>query len=190
MKKKLIGIFIIFACFFVMCGCDLSNNKKSNNNTINDTKEKSDIKVYYKDNESINLFINEYNKENDPDITSEMISKKHIKGSDRDDVVTVSNDKLEINIYENYKISDSLSMSVYVGYKPQIQNQNEDFKEQFIKYIRIFDNTLTNDEIENYWNDMISEYRTSYNINDIEVMLSISNGKVSYFKLTSKMKFE
>ena len=54
MKKKIIGIFIIFACIFVMCGCDLSNNKKSNNNTINDTKEKSDIKVYYKDNESIN----------------------------------------------------------------------------------------------------------------------------------------
>ena len=30
MKKKIIGIFIIFACIFVMCGCDLSNNKKSN----------------------------------------------------------------------------------------------------------------------------------------------------------------
>ena len=55
MKKKIIGIFIIFSCIFVMCGCDLSNNKKSNNNTINDTKEKSDIKVYYKDNESINF---------------------------------------------------------------------------------------------------------------------------------------
>ena len=35
-------------------------------------------------------------------ITKEMVSKKTIKGDTKDDVVSISNDKFEINVYDNY----------------------------------------------------------------------------------------
>lgn len=186
--KKILLVFISIMCLLMLSGCnDLSNNDNKTSNKDSTSKESTNIETYYKDNESINLFINKYNSLNDSDITSNMISKKHIGGRDRDDVVTISNDKLEINIYENYKLRDEINMSVYVGYKPKIEKENDDFKVQFINYIKIFDDTLSDDEILNYWNDMISEYKSGYKIKEIDITPNVINGKVEYFKITAKI---
>lgn len=189
MLKKIFMSLMILLVIVSISGCLDNNNNDEENNSSNNNEINENIDTIYNDNESINLFLNKYNDLNDPDITSDMISKTHIGASDRDDVITVSNDVLTIHIYEDYKMNDTISMSVYIGYKSKILHKNEDFKEQFIKYIKVFDNTLTNDEIDSYWNDMISEYRSSYEINDIDIMLGISKGEVSDFKFTSKMSF-
>ena len=59
----------------------------------------------------------------------------------------------------------------------------DDYKEYFVKYIKMFDETLSDDDINNYWNDMISSYHSSYKINDIDILTSTNDGKIQYFKL-------
>ena len=182
MKK----IWIVVLLMLLLVGCSSSNEENNKKE-----EEKEIITEYYKDDESINLFINKYNKMYDPDITSDMISKKHIGGIDRDDVVIISNAKLELVIYGANKYGSDYKMSVYVGYKNGSGYTNEDFKEWFLKLVKMFDENLSDSEIENHWNDMISEYRSSYKINEIEIWpnISVGGGKITYYKIESKIDF-
>lgn len=183
--KKIILLLINITILFSLTGCsDISTNKT---NETNDNKEKINVETIYADNEAINLFINKYNSIYSPKITSEMLSKKHIGGRDRDDVVVIANDKLEIIIYDNYSSNGKYNMSVYVGYLAKDLTP-DDYKEQFVKYIKMFDETLSEEDINNYWNDMISSYHSSYEINDIDILTSTNDGKIQYFKLTNDIE--
>ena len=117
-----------------------------------------------------------------------MITKKHIGGRDRDNIATIFNEKLEIILYGSNKSNELYSMRVYIGYKPNVDSTNDDFKEQFIKYIKVLDDSLTDDDINNYWSDMIAEYRSGYKINKIDITPNVINGKLEYFKMTAKIK--
>ena len=185
MKK--IFLFVSLLLIFLY-GCSTNNDKSSGNNI--QKNDEQEIEIIYSDDKSINLFINKYNKNYDPDIESNMIVKKHIGGRDRDDVVDITNnDKLDISIYGANKNDSNYKMSVYIDNKEKEKVTNDEFKVEFIKYIRLFDKKLSDNEIDNYWNDMISEYRSYYEINDIEILTSVIDGKVNYFKITSNISF-
>lgn len=97
MKK----IIILLLCL-ALVSCGTTNKSKS---ITKDTSENSSSRVkvkdklIYKKDKSINSFLNKYNKINNPDITSDMVSMKKLKGKDKPDIVNISNDKLEIYIY-------------------------------------------------------------------------------------------
>lgn len=183
--KKIILLLISITVLFSLTGCsDISTDKTTE---TNDNKDKVNVETIYADNEAINLFINKYNSVYNPKITSEMLSKKHIGGRDRDDVVVIANDKLEIIVYDNYSSKGKYNMSVYVGYLAKDLTP-DDYKEYFVKYIKMFDETLSDDDINNYWNDMISSYHSSYKINDIDILTSTNDGKIQYFKLTNDIE--
>ena len=183
--KKIILLLISITVLFSLTGCsDISTDKTTE---TNDNKDKVNVETIYADNEAINLFINKYNSIYNPKITSEMLSKKHIGGRDRDDVVVIANDKLEIIVYDNYSSKGKYNMSVYVGYLAKDLTP-DDYKEDFVKYIKMFDETLSDDDINNYWNDMISSYHSSYKINDIDILTSTNDGKIQYFKLTNDIE--
>ena len=183
--KKIILLLISITVLFSLTGCsDISTDKTTE---TNDNKDKVNVETIYADNEAINLFINKYNSIYNPKITSEMLSKKHIGGRDRDDVVVIANDKLEIIVYDNYSSKGKYNMSVYVGYLAKDLTP-DDYKEYFVKYIKMFDETLSDDDINNYWNDMISSYHSSYKINDIDILTSTNGGKIQYFKLTNDIE--
>ncbi len=190
MKKSIINIILCMIIMLSVAGCANINNSinDTNNNQKANAEEKENIVEYYKYDESINLFINKYNNKNTPSITSDMITKKHIGGRDRDNIATIFNEKLEIILYGSNKSNELYSMSVYIGYKPNIDSTNDDFKEQFIKYIKVLDDSLTDDDINNYWSDMIAEYRSGYKINKIDITPNVINGKLEYFKMTAKIK--
>lgn len=190
MKKSIINIILCMIIMLSVAGCANINNSinDTNNNQKTNAEEKENIVEYYKYDESINLFINKYNNKNTPSITSDMITKKHIGGRDRDNIVTIFNEKLEIILYGSNKSNELYSMSVYMGYKPNVDSTNDDFKEQFIKYIKVLDDSLTDDDINNYWSDMIAEYRSGYKINKIDITPNVINGKLEYFKMTAKIK--
>lgn len=183
--KKIILLLIGITVLFSLTGCsDISTDKTTE---TNDNKDKVNVETIYADNEAINLFVNKYNSIYNPKITSEMLSKKHIGGRDRDDVVVIANDKLEIIVYDNYSSKGKYNMSVYVGYLAKDLTP-DDYKEYFVKYIKMFDETLSDDDINNYWNDMISSYHSSYKINDIDILTSTNDGKIQYFKLTNDIE--
>ena len=190
MKKSIINIILCMIIMLSVAGCAKINNSinDTNNNQKANAEEKENIVEYYKYDESINLFINKYNNKNTPSITSDMITKKHIGGRDRDNIATIFNEKLEIILYGSNKSNELYSMSVYIGYKPNVDSTNDDFKEQFIKYIKVLDDSLTDDDINNYWSDMIAEYRSGYKINKIDITPNVINGKLEYFKMTAKIK--
>jgi hypothetical protein len=190
MKKSIINIILCMIIMLSVAGCANINNSinDTNNNQKANAEEKENIVEYYKYDESINLFINKYNNKNTPSITSDMITKKHIGGRDRDNIATIFNEKLEIILYGSNKSNELYSMSVYIGYKPNVDSTNDDFKEQFIKYIKVLDDSLTDDDINNYWSDMIAEYRSGYKINKIDITPNVINGKLEYFKMTAKIK--
>lgn len=190
MKKSIINIILCMIIMLSVAGCANINNSinDTNNNQKANAEEKENIVEYYKYDESINLFINKYNNKNTPSITSDMITKKYIGGRDRDNIATIFNEKLEIILYGSNKSNELYSMSVYIGYKPNVDSTNDDFKEQFIKYIKVLDDSLTDDDINNYWSDMIAEYRSGYKINKIDITPNVINGKLEYFKMTAKIK--
>lgn len=190
MKKSIINIILCMIIMLSVAGCANINNSinDTNNNQKANAEEKENIVEYYKYDESINLFINKYNNKNTPSIMSDMITKKHIGGRDRDNIATIFNEKLEIILYGSNKSNELYSMSVYIGYKPNVDSTNDDFKEQFIKYIKVLDDSLTDDDINNYWSDMIAEYRSGYKINKIDITPNVINGKLEYFKMTAKIK--
>lgn len=190
MKKSIINIILCMIIMLSVAGCANINNSinDTNNNQKANAEEKENIVEYYKYDESINLFINKYNNKNTPSITSDMITKKHIGGRDRDNIATIFNEKLEIILYGSNKSNELYSMSVYIGYKPNVDSTNDDFKEQFIKYIKVLDDSLIDDDINNYWSDMIAEYRSGYKINKIDITPNVINGKLEYFKMTAKIK--
>ena len=190
MKKSIINIILCMIIMLSVAGCANINNSinDTNNNQKANAEEKENIVEYYKYDESINLFINKYNNKNTPSITSDMTTKKHIGGRDRDNIATIFNEKLEIILYGSNKSNELYSMSVYIGYKPNVDSTNDDFKEQFIKYIKVLDDSLTDDDINNYWSDMIAEYRSGYKINKIDITPNVINGKLEYFKMTAKIK--
>ena len=190
MKKSIINIILRMIIMLSVADCANINNSinDTNNNQKANAEEKENIVEYYKYDESINLFINKYNNKNTQSITSDMITKKHIGGRDRDNIATIFNEKLEIILYGSNKSNELYSMSVYIGYKPNVDSTNDDFKEQFIKYIKVLDDSLTDDDINNYWSDMIAEYRSGYKINKIDITPNVINGKLEYFKMTAKIK--
>ena len=186
MNKKYILIISIVLIVIALGALFYKKDKESENQDNNTAISKEELKVenvIYEYDKGINLFINKYNEINQNEIKKEMISKKHIKGTDRNNVVNIKNDKLEINIYDNYSINNNYNISVYVGYT-QIKSEQEDYKSQFVKYIKLFDNNLTNEQIDYYWNDMLSSYRSNYTINDIDILTLVNNGVISYFKFT------
>ncbi len=183
--KKILLVLCSFIVFWITACNNLSENNINNSST---TQPENKTKTIYKDDNGINLFINKYNKLYNPNITSNMITKKHIAGRDRDNVVTITNDKLEINIYNNHGLNNEYNISVYVGYKKNVDVTIDDYKLQFMKFIKLFDENLSDEDINNYWNDMISTYHSSYDINDIDIVTMTNNNSIDYFKLTKDLK--
>ena len=183
-------IIILLLCL-VLVSCGTTNKSKS---TTKDTSENSSSRVkvkdklIYKKDKSINSFLNKYNEINDPDITSDMVSMRTIRGTDRPDVGDISNDKLEICIYGKGIVGNE--MAVYVQGYSNNNVTNDDLKEEFIKYSKVFDDNLTDEEIDKYWNNMLSGEYSENKLKNIEVSKSISYGKVEYFKIEGDIEFK
>ena len=133
-------IILLLCLILVSCGTtnkSKSTTKNTSENSSSGVKKKSKEKLIYKKDKSINSFLNKYNEINDPDITSDMVSMRTIRGTDRPDIVDISNDKLDIWIYGKSMFGNK--MDVFVGGYSQNPSTNEEFREQFIKYSKVFD---------------------------------------------------
>ncbi|MBT9815976.1 hypothetical protein GPK27_11240 [Catenibacterium mitsuokai] len=184
MKK----IIILLLCL-VLVSCGTTNKSKS---ITKDTSENSSSRVkvkdklIYKKDKSINSFLNKYNKINNPDITSDMVSMKKLKGKDKPDIVNISNDKLEIYIYGKSMFGNKMDVFVQ-NYSDNVTN--DDFKDQFVKYSKVFDDSLTDEEIDEYWNNMLSGKNRGKKLKNIKVSRIIFYGRVKYLNLEGNIEF-
>lgn len=187
MKK----IIILLLCM-VLVSCGTTNKSKSTTkdileNSFFGVKKKVKEKLIYKKDESINSFLNKYNEINDPDITSDMVSMKKLEGKDRPSIVDISNEKLEIWIQGKNMFGNKMAVAV-LNHSDNVTN--DDIKEQFIKYSKVFDDSLTNKEIDEYWNKMLSGKNRGKKLKNIKVKRIIFYGKVIYLNLEGKIQFD
>ncbi len=90
---------------------------------------------------SINSFLNKYNEINDPDITSDMVSMKKLEGKDEPSIVDISNEKLGIWIQRKNMFGNKMAVAILNN---SDNVTNDDIKEQFQKYSKVFDDSLNN----------------------------------------------
>lgn len=64
---------------------------------------------------------------------------------------------------------------------------NDDIKEQFQKYSKVFDDSLNNKEIDEYWDKMLSGKNKGKKLKNIKVKRIIFYGKVIYLILEGKI---
>ena len=64
---------------------------------------------------------------------------------------------------------------------------NNDLKEQFQKYSKVFDDSLTNKEIDEYWDKMLKGKNRGKKLKNIKVKRIIFYGKVIYLILEGKI---
>ena len=187
MKK----IIILLLCL-VLVSCGTTNKSKSttknaSENSSSRVKKKSKEKLIYKKDKSINSFLNKYNEINDPDITSDMVSMKKLEGKDSPSIVDISNEKLEIWIQGKNMFENKMAVAV-LNHSDNVTN--DDIKEQFIKYSKVFDDSLTNKEIDEYWNKMLSGKNRGKKLKNIKIKRIIFYGKVIYLNLEGKIQFD
>ena len=181
-------IIILLLCL-ALVSCGTTNKSKS---ITKDTSENSSSRVkvkdklIYKKDKSINSFLNKYNKINNPDITSDMVSMKKLKGKDKPDIVNISNGKLEIYIYGKSMFGNKMDVFVQ-NYSDNVTN--DDFKDQFVKYSKVFDDSLTDEEIDEYWNNMLSGKNRGKKLKNIKVSRIIFYGRVKYLNLEGNIEF-
>lgn len=191
MKKQLkyCLIFSSIVAVLFLSGCtnenliSINDNKSTINNTSSNEENQKDIE-YYKDNEMINKFINIFNRlYNENSITSDMISVYDHHGSDHKNQVQFYLKDKQITLTNE----NTNTMSVYID---NLKGADDDvIKDLTIMFTKVFDTTLTIEEIESYWNKQ-KESGSINNYNDIEYQTSqtLSTGKVEYIKITSKIK--
>lgn len=184
-------IIILLLCL-VLVSCGTTNKSKSTTkdileNSFFGVKKKVKEKLIYKKDESINSFLNKYNEINDPDITSDMVSMKKLEGKDSPSIVDISNEKLEIWIQGKNMFENKMAVAV-LNHSDNVTN--DDIKEQFIKYSKVFDDSLTNKEIDEYWNKMLSGKNRGKKLKNIKIKRIIFYGKVIYLNLEGKIQFD
>ena len=128
---------------------------------------------------------------NDPDITSDMVSMKKLEGKDSPSIVDISNDKLRIWIQRKNMFGNKMAVAILNN---SDNVTNDDLKEQFQKYSKVFDDSLTNNckeitnkEIDEYWDKMLKGKNRGKKLKNIKVKRIIFYGKVIYLILEGKI---
>ena len=180
-------ILLIISIFFITgCTNDNQNFNEGKDTTINtnDIVDETEDIEYYNGNEMINKFINVFNRLfTDNMITSDMISVYHHHGSDHKDQVQFYIMEKQITLTNEY----SDKMSVYID---NIKSKDDDVvKKLTLMFTKVFDNTLSEEDFEIYWNKQkessgIKEY------DNIEYQSSqtLSTGVIEYIKITGNLK--
>ena len=171
-------VIILLLCL-VLVSCGTTNKSKS---TTKDTsvnsffgfKKKVKEKLIYKKDKSINSFLNKYNEINDPDITRDMVSMKKLEGKDEPSIVDISNEKLGIWIQRKNMFGNKMAVAVLNN---SDNVTNDDLKEQFINYSKVFDDSLTNKEIDEYWDKMLSGKNRGKKLKNIKVKRILNTHK-------------
>lgn len=178
MKKIYLLIFI----FLVVTGC---TPQPDNFIEDNSSVEKNELVEYYKDDEMINLFINKYNElYTDEKISSDMLSVYHHHGKDHKDQVQLYLKDLEVTITGTKGINQVELFIDNIG-----NDSNDVVKDLTMKFTRVFDPDLTEQQIAEYWTEHMSSETGTTEYNNIEYysQKKIYTDKIEIIEITGKL---
>ena len=170
MKKFYKTIIFPVAFALLITGCSSS-------------EESSSYKTFYHENSTINRFFNEYNEIAEIEITPVMVDE----GAYANNALASCNDVF-LNIYAN---SDN---GFHVDMSSQTTDGNKNMETIFKDVMRTIDPSLSDDEVNTAWNELLTGKYKSYDyylINDFKITYSetvLADGKtIDYaLKLSNK----
>jgi len=180
----LIVIVAIFSPSEENVGIDIHNVEKEQGSA---TKNENNKKIYEFD-DTIDGFLKKYNRMYSNKITSEMVSKYYHHGSEHDNQIKISNEDFEIIISSTYVNGGNKGISVFID---NIKNlSNDDFKNIYKHYTKIYNEDISDEKLEQYWNELIdTSYYSSKKYDNIEFNLGYSkNDIVGYMKITGEIQ--
>ncbi len=180
MLKK---IFLIMFSIVLITGCSFDDEtlKPENNQSV----EEKQLIEYYKDDEMINLFINVFNElYPDETITSDMLTVYHHHGKDHKDQVQLYMQDLEITI-TGTKVLNKVEIFI-----DNIDGETNDIvKDLTMKFTKVFDTTLTEKQLLEYWNTHISSNAGTTEHGDIEYysQKKLYTDKINIIEISGKL---
>lgn len=141
---------------------------------------KEEIPVIYEDNELINLYLNRYNEVNtEAPIEREDFEVYYHHGREHTDQIIFNKDnKGEV------VISDTVGkIEVVVD-----EVGTEENKQAFIKYAKGYSNSLSSEELEEYWVQAMNNATSYTQFEEFELYLYKSGDVVSYFSIIGKVE--
>lgn len=178
MKKIYLLIFIIL----IVTGC---TQKIDNFTDDNLSSEKKELVEYYPDDEMINLFINKFNELYPQEkISSDMLSVYHHHGKDHKNQIQLYLKDLEVTITGTKGINRVELFIDNIG-----NDSNDVVKELTMKFTRVFDPDLTEQQLSEYWTEHISSKTGTTEYNNIEYysQKKIYTDKIEIIEITGKL---
>lgn len=191
MKKKFIEI--VFLATGVLACCSVNPHdawaQTKNSSKVVLTKEKRSKKkqeqVIYSGDKVINKYLISYNQKNSDDvITSDMFEVYYHHGSKHDNQIKFFNK----NGFE-VVITNSIGKAEIVIDKSQAEQSlktNDEFKAEFKKFTKPLKKSVTDDELEQIWNDASVNYG-HYSSKNLDVSLTSYDSKVERIVISGKI---
>lgn len=196
--KKYIILFIALLMLVFTVGCSNINKPIADNIDLNDkvtqqeetttTPTAEPEEIIYEYNETIQQYLTKHNKiYSDSKITPNMVSKDYHHGREHDDQVNISTWS-GVTISHTYVNGAENGIQVFID-NPGNRSTNDELKEIFVHYIRVYDGEITQEKIDEYWNQIsASEYTNYFDIDDFEFAVSNGISALSYVSIKSEVK--
>ena len=187
--------FIFLSTIILLTGC--SSNKKDDDAKGNNLEptEQTEVQLdsIYPENDRINAFLNTYNEVNPEDIiTSDMGHSYYHHNQVHENQLLIDN-KEGFEIIINYKGTYGIEVILAHAEKFQYMTE-EEYKDQFFKYIRCYNTSITDEELDDYWAQLLEEdtHMMQYgeNYGDLSVKLRIFQENIEQMIISGKYNYK
>lgn len=187
MKQKFLFAIMIVIGLLSFVGCSSEEETKSNEDKIQEsiveqaeTNVEAELEIYYDANDTINRYLNNYNSINPHTaIEKDMFEVYHHHGKEHNNQIIMYRDDYEI------VISDIVNLEVVINGKSV---DNESYRVMFKEFAKGYDTTLTDDILDNYWQQLLDDTINDVEFEEFECDLTIFQDKIEYMKLSGKIK--
>ncbi len=192
------SVLILFSAIIILTGC--SSNKKGDDAKENNVEptEQTEVQLdsIYPENDRINAFLNTYNEANPEDIiTSDMGNSYYHHGQAHEDQLLIENKegfRIVINDKGSYGIEVHM-MHAHNAEKLEYRTE-EEYKDQFYKYMRCYNTSITDEELDNYWVQLLeaNAYMMQYgeNYGDLSAKLEVSRGNIEGMVIKGRYNYK
>lgn len=177
MNKKILAIVLsmLVLVSFVACGSGESTEAESSQAQKTDSIE---TQVYYDKNETINLYLNNYNNANrDAIINDDMFETYYHHGQNHDNQIIMQLGAFEV------VMSDNVDFEVVVSGDAD----QSAYYEMFKKYARGYDLSLTNEVLDDYWTQLLDDITNNVEFDSFECYLQIYNDQIELMQLSGEI---
>lgn len=176
MIKRL--LVVLLGCTLLLSGCGYLNDTKEE---VVETVEETQLEMYYKDNDTINLYLNNYNVANPNNLIEKgSFEKYYHHGKEHDNQITFNVDDYKVVITDNAELEVVIDGSN--------DKTNDDYKAIFTQYAKGYNVDFSDETLDYYWNQVMDDITNNVEFDEFECRLQMFNDTIEYMQLGGKLK--